>query len=60
MRVEAIAFIMPNTELRTEDMPQYIVTVSEVEQVTGLSFLGNINGVIRAIVKDQRTLELWQ
>ena len=60
VRVEAIAFIMPNTELRTEDMPQYIVTVSEVEQVTGLNFLGNVNGVIRAIVKNQRIVELWQ
>ena len=60
VRVESIAFIMPNTELRTEDMPDYIVTVSEVEQVTGLNFLGNINEVIRAIVKSQKAVELWQ
>jgi endonuclease G len=60
IRVEAIAFIMPNTELRTEDMPHYIVTISEVEQVTGLSFLGNINELVRGIVKSQKALELWQ
>jgi endonuclease G len=60
VRVEAIAFIMPNTELRTENMPDYIVTVTEVEQMTGLNFLGNINAVIRTIVKSQKALELWQ
>jgi endonuclease G len=60
VRVEAIAFIMPNSELRTEDMPHYIVTVGEVEKVTGLNFLGNITTVIRAIVKGQKALELWQ
>ena len=60
VRVEAIAFIMPNAELRTADMPQYIVAVSEVEEMTGLNFLGNINAAIRALVKSQKAFELWQ
>lgn len=36
-RQEAIAFIMPNKALETEDLPLYIVTVRDVEEKTGLA-----------------------
>ena len=40
---EAIAFIMPNKKLRTKDMPDYIVTISDVEKQTGLTFLTELS-----------------
>ena len=36
---DAIAFIMPNKKLKSFDMPNYIVAISDVEQKTGLTFL---------------------
>lgn len=35
---QAIAVIMPNHKLKTEDMPNYLVSVREVEKQTGLHF----------------------
>jgi len=41
-RKEAIAFLMPNAPLNTKDLPKYIVSVREIECLTGLNFLSTL------------------
>jgi endonuclease G len=58
-RVEAIAFIMPNVKLKASDMPNYIVTVREVEAKTGLDFLSRLRPKIEDMVETARAEALW-
>ncbi|MBV5318086.1 MAG: DNA/RNA non-specific endonuclease [Desulfobulbaceae bacterium] len=40
---EAIAFIMPNISLDIKDMPNFIVTIRDVEAMTSLDFLSSLD-----------------
>ena len=59
VRVEAIAFIMPNIKLQSSDMPSYIVTIREVEEKTGLNFLSSLKPKIEDAVELTKAEELW-
>lgn len=59
VRVEAIAFIMPNEKLRSSDMPSYIVSIRQVENETGLNFLSKIREKIQDIVETEKAEALW-
>jgi endonuclease G len=58
-KVDAIAFVMPNQQLNTSDLPFYIVTVREVEKMTGLNFLSNVDAQVQEIVETKKAKELW-
>lgn len=60
VRVEAIVFILPNESLKTKDLPKFIVSVRDVEQVTGLNFLSNINEHVQELVETVRQGALWE
>ncbi len=57
---EAIAFIMPNKKLNIEDMPQYIVTIRDIEEKTGLDFLSKLDKHVQDTVETKRAEGLWQ
>ncbi len=59
-RNEAIAFIMPNTPLNTEDMPNYIVTIRDVEKMTGLDFLSALDKQKQDSIETKQADGLWQ
>lgn len=59
VRVEAIAFIMPNIKLENFDMPSHIVTIREVEEKTGLNFLSKLQPQIENAVELTKAEELW-
>jgi endonuclease G len=59
-RQEAIAFIMPNEALETEDLPLYVVTVRDVEEKTGLDFLSNLEKELQDSIETTRADGLWQ
>lgn len=59
VQVEAIAFIMPNMKLKSSDMPNYIVTVREVEEKTGLNFLSRLKPKIEDAVESTKAGALW-
>lgn len=59
VRVEAIAFIMPNMELNSSDMPNYIVTIREVEEKTGLNFLSKLKPNIADVVEMTKAEGIW-
>jgi endonuclease G, mitochondrial len=56
----AIAFIMPNIPLDVKDMPNYIVTIRDVESLTGLNFLSALDQTIQDIVETSKADTLWQ
>jgi endonuclease G, mitochondrial len=57
---EAISFIMPNTSLKSIDMPKYIVTIREVEEKTGLDFLSNLNKNEQDAIETKKAKGLWE
>lgn len=59
VKVEVIAFIMPNEKLETKNMPNYIVTIREIEVKTGLDFLSNINKRDQDIIETNKAQGLW-
>lgn len=58
VRVEAIAFILPNTSTPSSQLPNFIVSVDEVEAETGLDFLPKLNDNIEAVV-EQSVAAVW-
>ena len=58
--VEAIAFILPNRRLKTQDLPLYLTSIDNIEARSRLDFLTRIwDGAERAVESHvQRTL--WQ
>ena len=58
--VEAIAFIMPNKKLRTQDMATYIVTIRDVETKTKLNFLSRLKKHIQDVIETVRAEGLWE
>lgn len=60
VKVDAIAFIMPNQPLNTKDLPKYIVNIDEVEAQTGLDFLGAVDETVQKLVESRKASGLWQ
>lgn len=58
-RAEAIAFIMPNDKLNSKNMPNYIVTIRDVENKTGLNFLSNFDKQVQDVIENKKAKELW-
>jgi endonuclease G len=58
-KVEAIAFIMPNEPLDTSDILNYIVTIRNVEEQTGLNFLKSLKKSVQDVVETEKAGELW-
>ena len=58
-KAEAIAFIMPNEKLDSKNMPNYIVTVRDIEKKTGLDFLSNYNEQVQDVIETKKAKGLW-
>jgi len=59
IRVEAIAFVLPNASNPTSDLPAFITSVREVEQQTGLNFHPNLEDSVEKLVEEKRQPALW-
>lgn len=59
-KAEAIAFIMPNEKLNSADMPNYIVTIRDVEEKTGLNFLSNLDQHVQDVIETKKAKGLWK
>ena len=51
IRVDAIAFIIPNRPEPSQDLPNFITSVNEVEKRTGLNFLSKLDDRVESLVK---------
>jgi len=58
-RNESIAFIMPNKEIKDNDILKYAVTIREIEEKTGLDFLSNVEQVLQDKVETKVADKLW-
>lgn len=45
---EAIAFLFPNAPLPVKDLPNYVITVDELEKITGINFFPKMDSKIEA------------
>jgi endonuclease G len=59
VKVEAIAFSMPNKPLSIDDMPNYIVSIRDIEALTGLDFLNGLTKSIEDRVETEKAGGLW-
>jgi len=57
---EAIALIMPNRALKTDDLPRYLVSVREVEKETGLRFFSTLPVSEQDKLESATASRLWQ
>lgn len=57
---EALAIIMPNRKLRSEDLPNYLVSVREVERETGLNFFSALSAREQERLETTPAAALWQ
>lgn len=57
---EAIAFIMPNIALKTSQMKNYIVTIADVEQLTGFDFFNLLDDQIENEIQFDKSLNIWK
>ena len=55
---KAIGFIFPNIGTHHE-LDEYVVTVDEVEQITGFDFFHNLEDEIENAVEASANLKLW-
>lgn len=51
VRVEAIAFLLPNKRLPSSSLPQFLTSVDRIEQVTGLDFLNKLEDRVEVLVE---------
>lgn len=51
IRVDAIAFIIPNRKEESSDLPKFITSVSKVEQETGLDFLSELDDGVESLIE---------
>ena len=57
--VEVLAFIMPNENLSGRELREFLVSVDEIEGLTGLDFLSNLPDDIERTVEALEPSEIW-
>lgn len=55
---DAIAFLVPHRRLKKEELPVFIVSVDEIEQITGLDFNNLLDNGIDDNIDDDIE-EMW-
>jgi len=59
VRVEAIAFILPNEKNPSSKLPTFIVSVDAVETKTGLDFLAELEDSVEQLIEARVQPGLW-
>lgn len=60
VRVDAIAFILPNMKLKSRDLPHYVTSVDTVEMMTDLDFLPELEDTVEAVVEGKLQVGMWE
>ena len=58
-RVEALAFLMPNEDISGEHYRDYLTTIDEIENLTGLDFLSSLPTSVQNAVESQEAESIW-
>ena len=59
-RAEAIAFLLPNDKLETDDLPQFLHSIDDIEDRAQLDFLSAILDVAEEAVENHKQKRLWE
>lgn len=59
IRVETIAFVVPNAPHPNRKIDEFITSVRDIEQRTGLNFLNRINPAVQALIEESVAASLW-
>ncbi|MEN9772085.1 MAG: hypothetical protein RJA58_728 [Pseudomonadota bacterium] len=59
VRVETIAFVIPNTAHQGRRLEEFITSVRDIEQRTGLDFLNRITPGVQALIEEAVAVGLW-
>lgn len=60
VRVEAIAFLLPNKRLLSDDLPRYLTSIDNIEKITGLDFLKELDDRIEDLVERSIPKRPWE
>jgi endonuclease G len=58
--ITALAFLMPNKDLRGHDLNEYLVSIDEIEQLTGLNFLSALSLDQQEKIESKKAVSIWQ
>lgn len=56
---DSIAFIIPNKEIPSENLPDYIVSIDDIEKDSGIDFLGELEDNEEAVIEAKKEEDLW-
>lgn len=56
--IDSIAFIFPNEKTSNDKLPEFITSIDEIEHLTGLDFLNNLDDEIENTIEAKKT-EMW-
>ena len=59
-RMAAIAFILPNEKLSTDDLPKYLTSIDDIEARSGLDFLSHLWDGAEQAVESHVQPRLWE
>jgi endonuclease G len=57
--IEALAFLIPNENLSGHNYAEYLVSIDEVESLTGLNFLSALPQAVQDSVESKRAEKIW-
>lgn len=57
--VQALAFLMPNEDLAGHKFSEYLVSIDEIERLTGLDFLSALPEDVQARIEAQKAAAVW-
>ena len=58
-REEAISFIIPHTRVLTSELSRYLVSIDQVEKLTGLDFLDRLEDSEEAEIERRLPRGMW-
>ncbi len=59
VRIETIAFVIPNAAQQGRRLEEFITSVRDIEQRTGLDFLNRITPNVQALIEEAVAAGLW-
>ncbi len=59
VRIETIAFVIPNAAQHGRRLEEFITSVRDIEQRTGLDFLNRITPNVQALIEEAVAVGLW-
>lgn len=59
LKVETIAFVVPNAPHPTRKIDEFITSVRDIESRTGLDFLNRINPAVQALIEEAVAPQPW-